>query len=171
MSNLPLEGLPALQPWTGPWTLNVGETTQCRLSPCPLLLSASGLTEPPPGTPILFSALPRCPVVSGMPETENLLSLASVRPRDLRLFPPHPPGTGVRGFPQPDTHQGPHEECSVVPSVCPPRAPELWWDTGSLPLPSFPHTHSPARRRIVEDDKLYCSQDFPTEISKVLVGT
>ena len=26
----------------------------------------------------------------------------------------------------------------------PPRAPELWGDTGSLPFPSFPHTHSPS---------------------------
>ena len=38
-----------------------------------------------PGAPILFSALLQCPAASGMPETENLLSLASVRPRDLGL--------------------------------------------------------------------------------------
>ena len=57
--------------------------------------SPGGLTEPPPGAPILFSAFLQCPAVSGMPETENLLSLASVRPRDLGLplvyHPPIPP--------------------------------------------------------------------------------
>jgi hypothetical protein len=40
--------------------------------------------------PILLSALSKCLVVSGMPQTENLLSLASVRPRDLGLLLIHP---------------------------------------------------------------------------------
>ena len=66
-------------------------TTQCPLSPCPLLPLAPGLTDrAAPRGPILFSALLRCPVVSGMPETENLLSLASMRPRDLDLPLVHP---------------------------------------------------------------------------------
>ena len=60
-------------------------TTQHPLSPCPVLSSAPRLARAPPRAPILFSALPWCPTVSGMPKTENLLSLASVRPRDLRL--------------------------------------------------------------------------------------
>jgi hypothetical protein len=35
-----------------------------------------------PRAPTLLSALPKCPTISGMPETENLLSLTSMRPRD-----------------------------------------------------------------------------------------
>ena len=45
----------------------------------------SPLFSPGDDPPILFSALLQCPVASGMPESENLLSLASVRPRDLGL--------------------------------------------------------------------------------------
>lgn len=41
----------------------------------------------------MFSALPRYPVTSGITETEKLLSLASVRPRDVRLYPVHSPRT------------------------------------------------------------------------------
>jgi hypothetical protein len=33
--------------------------------------------------------------------------------------------------------------------ICPTRAQELWWDAGSLPLPSFPHTHGPARQHCI----------------------
>jgi hypothetical protein len=30
--------------------------------------------------------------------------------------------------------------------ICPPRALELWCDTGSLLFPSFPHRHGPTNR-------------------------
>jgi hypothetical protein len=46
---------------------------------------APGLTEPSLGSPILFSALPQCPVVSGMPETENLLPRTAPCPPPGRL--------------------------------------------------------------------------------------
>jgi hypothetical protein len=40
--------------------------------------------------------------------------------------------------------QGLMESMRQSSCVCLPKAPELWWDMVSLPLPSFPHTHSPA---------------------------
>jgi hypothetical protein len=42
----------------------------------------------------LFSDLPRHTAASGMSKTESLLSLASVKPRDLWLAPVYPPWTG-----------------------------------------------------------------------------
>ena len=87
----------------------------------------------------MLSVLPWCPAASGVPKTENLLSLASVRPRDLRLPLVHPPQAGVRGFSQPDTHPGPRGKRAAVLHVRLPRAPELWRDAGFLPLPLFPH--------------------------------
>ena len=68
----------------------------------------------PPGASILVSALQWCPAMSGMSKTENLLSLASVRPRDLGLPLVHPPSGGVRDFPQTDTHLGPFGEHAAV---------------------------------------------------------
>ena len=133
MSNLLPEALPALQSRTRPKTLRHVGTTQNPLSPCPLLSSA----------PTLFSALPRCPAISEMPETESLLSLAFVRPRDLGLTLVQPPWAGVHGFPKLDTHLGPHGEHAAVLCVCLPRAAELWWDAGFLPLSLFPHAHCP----------------------------
>ena len=44
-----------------------------------------------PEVPILFSALLQCLATSRMPKTENLSSLASVRPRHLRLVLVHSP--------------------------------------------------------------------------------
>jgi hypothetical protein len=41
-----------------------------------------------------------------MYKTENLLSLASMNPRDPGLLPLYPLGLGFRGFPQPDAHLG-----------------------------------------------------------------
>jgi hypothetical protein len=52
-----------------------------------------------PMAPTSFSALLRHTAMSGMSETENLLSLVSVRPRDLRLFPLHPLWTAVLRLP------------------------------------------------------------------------
>ena len=44
--------------------------------------------------PTLFSALLRCPAASGISETEHLLSLASMRPRNLGLTPVNTLQTG-----------------------------------------------------------------------------
>ena len=62
MFNLPLEGLPVLQPQTGPRTLACMGTTQQPLLP-PLLPSAIGMTKPPLRTSIcsqLFQGVQRC---------------------------------------------------------------------------------------------------------------
>jgi hypothetical protein len=89
--------------------------------------------------PTLFSALPWHTAAFGMTKTENLLSLASMRLRYLGLPPCPPPEDWVCSFTQPDTHLGPHGEHVAVLRICPPRAPELWWDAGFLPPPLFPH--------------------------------
>jgi hypothetical protein len=86
-------------------------------------------------------------MVSGMPKTENLLTLASMRPRDLRLPLAHPLQPGVCSFPQPDTHQG---LC-----ICLPRAPKLWRDASFLPLSLFPHTCCPTIEKRKKLDGLY----------------
>ena len=89
-------------------------------SPCPLLPLAPGLTELPLRTPILFSALPRCPVESGMPKAENLV------PRTV----PGPPPTklsSMASYSQTPT-QGCVESMHQTFLVCPPRALELWQD-------------------------------------------
>ena len=62
--------------------------TQRPFSPCPLLFYALGLTKLPPVPPFcshLFHSIQQ----SGMSETEDLLSLTSVRHSDLRLIPVH----------------------------------------------------------------------------------
>jgi hypothetical protein len=93
-----------------------------------------------PGTPILFSSLPRCPVASGMPETEKLISGLSQVQKPQAETVSTPQHTGFHGFLQPDTYPGPHWKLAESSSVCPLRAPELWWDVGFLPLLLFPHT-------------------------------
>jgi hypothetical protein len=126
-------------------------------------LALSSLSPGPSATPgPLFCSQLLHRIQCGIPEAENLVPGAAPCP------PPVVWGQWIntaRRLPRASW-----KACTVLLRLLP-RALELWRDTGSLPLPSFPHTHSPARRRIVEDDKLYCSQDFPTEISKVLVGT
>ena len=63
------------------------------------------LSLPPPFGPKLPTGLPLCSqlfqyqVAFEIPKTENLLSLASVRPRDLRLPLVHPPVGWVVWFP------------------------------------------------------------------------
>lgn len=104
--------------------------------PSPLFSSRADWATP--GDPTLFSALLWHTVASGMSKTENLLSLASVRPRDFRLPSVHPIRAGVHGFTQPDTHPG-HMESVAVLCVCQLRAPELRWDTDSLSPPLFLH--------------------------------
>jgi hypothetical protein len=49
----------------------------------------------------------------------------------------------VSGLTQPDAYQGPRGKRAQSSRICPPRAPELWQDTGSFPPLSFPHSHSP----------------------------
>jgi hypothetical protein len=61
--------LPAWEPPSGP-------------SPLPSPPFGPGLTEPPPGPPFC-SQLFHCVQWFGMPKSENLLSLASIRLRDL----------------------------------------------------------------------------------------
>ena len=59
-------------------------------NPCPYSLGVLGrqmllgMSKPPPGPHFVLS-FSECSAASEMPKTENLLSLASVRPRDLRL--------------------------------------------------------------------------------------
>jgi hypothetical protein len=79
----------------------------------------------------LLSALPWFPAVPGMPKTENLLSLASMRPRDLRLPLVYPPRIGVRGFP------------NAVVRIHPPTELELWQNTGFFPFSLFLHACCP----------------------------
>ena len=146
MSNLLPEGLPVLQPRTDQG-LTFVETTQRPLSLCPPLSSDLGLMELPPGSPILFSARPRCPAVSGMPKTENLLSLASMRPRDLRLPLVHPPAGWVHSFPQPDTHPGPHgKHAAVLPSL-PAQSSGTLVGRKFSPTPFIPPCPLPCRNR------------------------
>ena len=88
----------------------------------------------------LFSALLRCPAASGMPKTENLLFLASVRPRDIGLPLVHPlvaslvyrVRPGFHGFPQPDTHKGLHGKRAAILLCLPAQSTrtlaELWWE-------------------------------------------
>ena len=94
----------------------------------------------------MFSALPRCPAVSGMPETENLLPLASVRPRDLRMtlfHPPHHPHCWGPWLSTARHPLGPRGKPVAVFHICLPRALELWQDRSFLPLPLFSHTCCP----------------------------
>ena len=55
----------------------------------------------------------------------------------------HHPLCGVSGSTQPDVHLGLHGKHEQSSYTCLPRAPKLWWDTGSLPLSYFPHTLGP----------------------------
>jgi hypothetical protein len=129
VSNLPLGDLPVFQPHTGPRTLAHVGATQCPLSPCPLLPSSPGLTEPT-RAPILFSGLPQYPLLSGMPETENLLLRIAPCPclESWDSMASHSQ-TPTRGH----VERGRQSFC-----FCLPRAPELWQDAGFLPLLFFP---------------------------------
>ena len=105
-----------------------------------------------PRTPTLFSALQQHTLTSEMSETENLLSLASVRSRDLGLLPlSPPPRSGVLWL---HTARHPPGECVAVLHVCPSRAPELWRDAGSLPPSLFPHVRCPLNSSSLSEYKL-----------------
>jgi hypothetical protein len=143
---LPLEGLPAFRPWTRPRTLTCVGTIQHL--PLPLLSPPFGTRADwaAPGAPILFSALPRCPVVSGMPEAENLV------PRTA----PFPPSTelGFHGFPQLDTHPWPRGKHGAVLLSLPAQSTRTLVGHGFSPTPFFPpcslpctHKHACARAR------------------------
>ena len=64
--------------------------------------------------------------------TEDLWSVASVRPRNHKLLPLYPCGLKIHSFPQPDAHLSLMEIAVHLP-----RALELWWDVG-IPFNS-PH--------------------------------
>jgi hypothetical protein len=103
-------------------------TTQSYLSPYPLPLSP-GLSAAL--GPLFCSQLLGC-IQCGMMEAENLV------PGTVPCLTPAMWGqwlNTVRCL-----SGAMWKACTVLP--CPPRAPELWWDTGSLPLP-FPHNHGP----------------------------
>jgi hypothetical protein len=84
---------------------------------------------------LMFSSVSSCvwdvqdfePVISGLCEAQ--------RPKTA---PCPPPWAEWVAF-----HLGPHGKRAAVFCVCPPRAPELCWDSGFLPLPLFPHTYCP----------------------------
>ena len=111
-------------------TLTSWETLECLI---PLLPSPFSPWDDPvtPRALTLFSALSQHTVTSGMSMTEDLLSVASVRPRDHKLLPLYPCRLEIHGFPQPDTHLG-----LIESAVHLPRALELWWDMG-FPLNSL----------------------------------
>jgi hypothetical protein len=107
------------------------------------------MTGLPPGAPILFSALPQ-------------LGLGWLKTRypwgpetsDCPLSTPWQAGS--RGFPQPDTHPGPHGNCCQSSHGCPPRTPELWQDGGGgLPLPLFSHAYWPATNMDLNSQKIH----------------
>jgi hypothetical protein len=129
MSNLPPEGLHALQPWTGPRTLtHVGTTQHLPLSlPSPPFGPRADWAAP--RAPILFSALPWYPVVSGMPKAENLVPRTAPCPPPAELGP-------VASHNQTPT-QGSVESVGQSFHVRPPRALELWQDEGFPQLPLF----------------------------------
>jgi hypothetical protein len=84
---------------------------------------------------ILFSALLWCPVVSGIPEAENLVPRTALCPLPAEL--------GSSGFPHQTPIQGHMKNVQQSFCIHPPRAPVLWQDVGFLPLPYFSHTHCP----------------------------
>jgi hypothetical protein len=137
VSNLPPEGLPALQPWTGPRTLTHVGTTQRLPLPCRFLLlqgGGRGSDKLPLGPPFVLS--------SSM--------VSSVRcPRLRTCYPsatpcPTPAELGFRGFPQSDTHPGPRGKCVAVLLLLRAQSTRTLVGCGFFPTPSFPHTHCPA---------------------------
>ena len=68
--------------------------------------------------------------MSGMPETEYLLSLASVRPSDLGLSLVYPPLAGSVASHSQTPTQGRVVRVMQSSHIHLPRAPELWQDEG-----------------------------------------
>jgi hypothetical protein len=125
-----------LQPQTGPGTLAPRGDHPAAPYPPSSPLFGPRADRATPGVPILFSALPRCPTVSGMPKAENLL------PRTAPCPPPAELGS-VTSHNQTPT-RGHMESMRQSFCVCSPRAPELWQDAGFLPFLLFPNTPCPA---------------------------
>ena len=112
-------------------------------APFPPALSSlwPGAGQAAPKGPHLFSALPWCPAVSGIPKTENLLSLAYVRLRDLGLpLVHHPLSWGSSGFLQPDTHLGQRGKRATIFQCLPDQSTGTLVGGGFYPPPFFtPH--------------------------------
>jgi hypothetical protein len=88
-----------------------------------------------PWSPLLFSALPRCPAVSGMPETDNLVP---------KTAPCPPPAELVSSHSQAPTH-GPPTHVEIVRQSSASACPEHQ-NSGRMQVFShslFPHTHCP----------------------------
>jgi hypothetical protein len=118
MSNLLLEGLSVLQPWTGSRTLALMGTIKH-----PLLPSAPGADWQQKAPPFFFS---------------------SSEVSSLGLSLDHPLWSWDSVASHSQTHTWGHmESMQQYSCVCLPRAPELWRDSGSFS--SFPHTHGPTQ--------------------------
>ena len=130
MSNLPPEGLPAFQPQTGPRTLACVGTTQYLPLSLPSPPFGPRDDRAAPGAPIPFSALLWCPSVYGMPEAGNLV------PRTAPCPPPSELGYMASHSQTPT--RGRIESVRQSFHFCPPRAPELWWDSGFSPTLFIP---------------------------------
>ena len=89
--------------------------------------------------------LSQCPLPYSVLKYSTISSVECQRLRNLYWGLPlvHHPPCGVSGLTQPNAHSGPRAKRVQSSCVCPPRAPELWQDVGSLPLPSSPYTHGP----------------------------
>lgn len=103
----------------------------------PLLPSVLGMTKLAPGPPFC-SQLFLTPVASCMPKTENQLSLASVRPRDLGLSLVHSLAGWVQWLPTARQPRG------VVKKVCGNTPMSAHQEhLCFLPLLLFPHARCP----------------------------
>jgi hypothetical protein len=123
-----------LQPWTWPRTLAPVGTIQCPLSPCPLLPPALGLMSRP------WS--PRSVLSSSAVSCVGRWRLGT-RCQDCPLSTTRRVGSVTSHSRRPPGPRGKRVQSSCV---CPPRALELWRESGSLLLLSFPHTHSPTSK-------------------------
>ena len=147
MSNFPKERLLALQPQTRLRTLAHVGTTQHLLSSCPLLSSALGMTELPSWLPLysqLFHSVQRCLGCPRLTTSYSDLSEAE-RPRTVTC-PPSGGQSSVASHSQTPTQEL-MESMLQSSHICLPKAPELWWDMGFLPLPLFSHGCCPTRNQ------------------------
>jgi hypothetical protein len=89
-------------------------------------------------SPILFPALQRYPVVSRVPEAENLFSLASVRPRDLGLLLGQPLEDWAQWLPTTRHPPKPWGECAAVLPCLPIQSTGTLAGCGFSPTPFVP---------------------------------
>jgi hypothetical protein len=127
---------------TGLRTLASLRNTQHPLSPNPLHSSAPRLTELPTGPTLCSQLFLGFQWHVGWLRNENLLSLASVRSRDLRLplvLSPTPhPGELESMASHSQTPTWASWKACVTPPRLPAQSPEIWWDVGFFPFPLFP---------------------------------